>query len=129
MARVILLATGGVLSAVGIWVLLFTAGIVTLGGVPYRVLLKVWQDETARSALLGGESTALHDQMSDLGIEREIKAHYRERIQDPVELDRYIHQVLYDRTGYVGANYKVEGRKLVLKDPGLAEEIRSCPTC
>ncbi len=124
-----MLATGGVLSAIGIWVLLFTAGVVTLGGVPYRVLLKVWQDDTARSALLNGESTALHDQMSDLGIEREIKAHYRSRIEDPVELDRYIHQVLFDRTGYVGANYRVEGRELVLKDPSKAEEIRSCPNC
>ncbi|MEO0989160.1 MAG: hypothetical protein AAFY20_27010, partial [Cyanobacteria bacterium J06639_14] len=59
MARIILLATGGVLSAIGIWVLLFSAGVVTLGGVPYRVLLKVWQDDTARSALLSGAGTAL----------------------------------------------------------------------
>ena len=129
MARVVMLATGGVISAIGIWVLLFTAGIVTLGGVPYRVLLRVWQNDAARSALLSGESTALHDQMSNMGIEREIKAHYRDRIEDPVELDRYIHQVLFDRTGYVGANYRVDGSKLVLKDPSKAEEIRSCPNC
>lgn len=129
LAKAVLLATGGALAIAGTWVVLFTTGTVTLGGVPYRVLLKVWQNEPARSALLGGQSTALHDQMSVLGIEREIKAHYRERIQDPVELDRHIHQILFDRTGYVGANYKAEGRKLVLKDPGVAEDIRSCPNC
>ncbi|MEO0989159.1 MAG: hypothetical protein AAFY20_27005, partial [Cyanobacteria bacterium J06639_14] len=67
--------------------------------------------------------------MSDLGIEREIKDYYRSRIQDPVELDRHIHQVLFDRTGYVGENYVLQGRKLVLKDPGIAEDIRSCPNC
>ena len=129
LVTMVLLATGGVISAIGIWVLLFTAGVVTLGGVPYQVLMKVWQDETARSALLSGEGTALHNQMSDLGIEREIKDHYRTRIQDPVELDRHIHQILFDRTGYVGENYVVNGGKLILKDPRIAEEIRSCPNC
>ena len=129
LTRVVLLAAGGVISAISLWVVLFTAEVVTLGGVPYQVLMKVWQDETARSALLSGEGTALHNQMSDLGIEREIKDYYRTRIQDPVELDRHIHQILFDRTGYVGANYVANGRKLVLKDPRIAEELRNCPNC
>ena len=119
----------GTLMAVGTWVVLFTTGVVTLGGVPYTILLKVWQNPAARSALLGGEETELHNLMGSLGIEYDIKEYYRDRIKDPVKLDQHIHQILFDRTGYVGENYTVRGRTLVLKDPSKLEELRNCPNC
>ena len=129
MGKVIVAGAVGTLMAVGTWVVLFTTGVVTLGGVPYTILLKVWQNPAARSALLGGEETELHNLMGSLGIEYDIKEYYRDRIQDPVKLDQQIHQILFDRTGYVGENYTVRGRTLVLKDPSKLEELRNCPNC
>ncbi|MDV3350628.1 hypothetical protein D0962_11865 [Leptolyngbyaceae cyanobacterium CCMR0082] len=129
MGKVIVAGAVGTLMAVGTWVVLFTTGVVTLGGVPYTILLKVWQNPAARSALLGGEETELHNLMGSLGIEYDIKEYYRDRIQDPVKLDQHIHQILFDRTGYVGENYTVRGRTLVLKDPSKLEELRNCPNC
>ncbi|MEO0868264.1 MAG: hypothetical protein AAFY17_07410 [Cyanobacteria bacterium J06642_11] len=114
--------------AIAAWVMLFTTGVITLGGVPYSVLMKVWQDPAARSALMGGKATELHDLMGNLGIEYEIKNYYRNRIQDPVKLDQHIHQILFDRTGYVGENYVVQGRTLVLRE-GKLEELKNCPSC
>lgn len=129
MGKVLVVTAVGTIMAVGTWVVLLTTGAITLGGVPYSVLLKVWQNPTARAALLGGEAAELHDLMNTLGIEYEIKEYYRNRIQDPVELDQHIHQILFDRTGYVGTNYTVKGRTLVLKDPSIAEKLRNCPSC
>lgn len=116
--------------AVSAWVVLFTTGAITLGGVPYSVLMKFWQDTEARDAYFSGDGHALHDRLGDMGIEYEIKKHYRSQISDPVELDQHIHQILFDRTGYIGENYTVNAqRKLVLKDVGRAIEIESCPNC
>lgn len=129
MGKVIVAGAVGTLMAVGTWVVLFTTGAVTLGGVPYTIILKVWQNPAARSALLGGEETELHNLMGSLGIEYDIKEYYRDRIKDPVKLDQHIHQILFDRTGYVGENYTVRGRTLVLKDPSKLEELRNCPNC
>lgn len=129
MANAIIAGTVGIVMAVGAVVVLFTAEVITLGGVPYSVLIKVWQNPAARSALLGGDEKKLHDLMGDLGIEYDIKAYYRSRIQDPVQLDQHIHQILFDRTGYVGEAYTVKGRTLVLKDPGKIQELRNCPNC
>ncbi|MGD1854057.1 MAG: hypothetical protein ACFB2W_07375 [Leptolyngbyaceae cyanobacterium] len=119
----------GTVITLGAAVVLFTSGAVTLGGVPYSVLMKVWQDPAARSALLSGNEKKLHDLMGNLGIEYEIKAYYRDRIQDPVKLDQHIHQILFDRTGYVGEAYTVKGRTLVLKDASKIQELRNCPNC
>lgn len=119
----------GSILAIGTWVVLFTSGAITLGGVPYSVIMKVWQNPAARSAVLGGKETELHNLMGMMGIEYEIKEYYRDRIPDPVKLDQHIHQVLFDRTGYVGDAYTVKGRTLVLKDPATAEKLRSCPNC
>lgn len=127
-ANAIVVGAVGTTLAFATWVVLFTTGVITLGGVPYTVLMKVWQDPSARSALLGGDATELHDVMGNLGIEYDIKVHYSKRIKDPVKLDQHIHQILFDRTGYVGENYVVQGRTLVLRD-GKAEELRNCPSC
>ncbi|NER25996.1 MAG: hypothetical protein F6J96_35965, partial [Symploca sp. SIO1C2] len=46
-----------------------------------------------------------------------IKAFYRPRIQDETQLDQHIHQILYDRVGYVGDAYQVNSEGvLVLKE-------------
>ena len=124
-ARLILLA----LLAAGTWVTLFTTEVITLGGVPYSVLMKVWQNPATRAALLRRDSVALHDLMDNMGIEYEIKKYYSKRIQDPVELDQHIHQILYDRTRYVGENYVVVRGKLIPKSYDMVEEIYECPGC
>ncbi len=129
MANVVVVGAVGAVMAVGTWVVLFTTGAITLGGVPYSVLMTVWQNPAARSALLGGEATKLHDLMGELGIEYAIKEYYRDRIKDPVKLDQHIHQILFDRTGYVGEAYTVKGRTLVLKDPSKIEKLQNCPNC
>lgn len=127
-ANAIIVGAVGTTMAFATWVVLFTTGVITLGGVPYTVLMKVWQDPSARSALLGGDATELHDVMGNLGIEYDIKVYYSKRIKDPVKLDQHIHQILFDRTGYVGENYVVQGRTLVLRD-GKVEELKNCPSC
>ena len=128
LANAVVVGAVGLTMAVATWVVLFTTGAITLGGVPYSVLMKVWQDPAARSALLGGEATELHDLMGNLGIEYDIKSYYSRRIKDPVKLDQHIHQIMFDRTGYVGENYVVQGRKLVLKE-GKREALQNCPNC
>lgn len=128
-ANAIVVGAIGTVMIFGAAIVLFTSEVFTLGGVPYSVLMKVWQDPAARSALLSGDEKKLHDLMGDLGIEYDIKDYYRSRIQDPVKLDQHIHQILFDRTGYVGEAYTVKGRTLVLKDPGKVQELRNCPNC
>ncbi|NEQ51239.1 MAG: hypothetical protein F6K11_14060 [Leptolyngbya sp. SIO3F4] len=128
-ANALIVGAVGSVMMLGTVVVLFTSGVFTLGGVPYSVLMKVWNDSAARSALLSGDEKKLHDLMGDLGIEYEIKDYYRSRIQDPVKLDQHIHQILFDRTGYVGEAYTVKGRTLVLKDPSKIQELRNCPNC
>lgn len=129
MGNAAVVALLGTITAITTGVVLFTTGAITLGGVPYSVLMKVWQDPAARSALLGGDETELHDLMGALGIEYEIKEYYRDQIKDPVKLDQHIHQILFDRTGYVGEAYTVKGRTLVLKDPAKLDQLQNCPNC
>ncbi|HAA27500.1 MAG TPA: hypothetical protein DCE56_07220 [Cyanobacteria bacterium UBA8553] len=101
---------------VGIWVVLFTGGYVTLGGVPAPIIMKFLSDETAREAYFQGDRTKLHNRLDDMGIEDDIKAYYRPQIPDEAQLDQYIHQIFYERTGYVGEGYRVNSQGvLVLK--------------
>ncbi len=90
------------------WLSLFMSGRVTLGGVPYPILNKFWDDEAAKVAYFGGDRQVLHDRLSEMKIEEDIKDYYRYRFDDEGELDRYIHQIMFDRTGYVGEAYKVD---------------------
>jgi len=78
-----------------------------ISGVPCSIILAFLQDKTARRAYFRQDGKALHDRLYTMGIEEQIKDFYRSRISDEVELDRYIHQLLYDRTGYVGRDYHV----------------------
>ena len=103
------------LVCVWIGVILLTNGL-TIGGAPTPIIVSFIQDETARSAYFKGDSKKLHDRLQDMGVEEQIKAFYRPQIGDEVQLDQYIHQLLYNRTGHVGDAYKVNSQRiLVLK--------------
>lgn len=91
----------------GIWGNLFVQEHVTLGGVPYGIIHKFWNDPAARTAYFVGDSRGLHDRLRSLGVEADIKDYYRDRFATEHELDRHIHQIMYDRTGYVGEAYQV----------------------
>lgn len=105
---------GAVAAVVGLsiggatWVSLFVSGRVTLGGVPYPILNRFWHDEAAKVAYFGGDRQVLHDRLSEMEVEEDIKDYYRSRFDDEGELDRYIHQIMFDRTGYVGEAYTVD---------------------
>jgi hypothetical protein len=96
-----------VLLSVGIGVVLLTSERATIGGVPISIIMDFLRDETARSAYFEGDRQKLHDRLEAMGVEEEIKAFYRPQIRNEVKLDKYIHQLLYDRTGYVGDAYQV----------------------
>jgi hypothetical protein len=106
---------GGLTLAVGLavagftWGSLFVGEQVTLGGVPYRVVDKFLRDDVAKGAYFAGDRQALHDRLLALGVEEDIKAYYRDRFNSEPALDLYIHQLMFDRTGYVGEAYEVDG--------------------
>lgn len=110
------------------WGMLFLGGAVTLGGVPASIVGKFLQDPRAVNAFLTGDRVKLHQRLENMGIEEEIKAYYRPQIPDEAKLDLHIHQLLYDRTGYVGNNYLVTPQgNLVLKPMGkvrLKQELQ-----
>jgi len=93
-----------------LWTGLFVNERITLGGVPYRIIKTFWNDETARTAYFSGDAQALHNQLAALGVEESIKAFYRNEFDNEYELDRHIHQIMFDRTGYVGEAYEVNNR-------------------
>jgi hypothetical protein len=117
---IVTVSLAGILVSLALgWGILFFSGVVTLGGVPASIVGKFLQDPTAVGAFLTGDRVKLHQRLEDMGIEEEIKAYYRPQIPDEVRLDQYIHQLLYDRTGYVGNNYLVTPQgNLVLKTSG-----------
>jgi hypothetical protein len=104
MGRVVTLVVASVL---GLSILWFFSGNLLIGGVPSSIILTFLQDQPSRDAYFRGDRQALHDRLSDLGIEAQIKAYYRPQIPNEVQLDLYIHQLLYNRTGYVGEAYQV----------------------
>ena len=101
------------LGMVTIW---FFSGQLLIGGVPSSVILTFLQDKPALTAYFQGDKQALHDRLNEIGIEEQVKAFYRPQIPDEVKLDQYIHQIFYNRTGYVGKEYQVnEQGTLTLK--------------
>lgn len=103
--------------ATGLASYLFLTEKVTVGGVPASIILTFLQDDIARNAYFQGNSSLLHNRLKILGVEEDIKRFYNAQISDEVELDQYIHQLLYERTGYVGKQYQVdESGVLVLRD-------------
>lgn len=97
------------------WVVLLTDEHFTIGGVPTSIVINFLQDETARNAYFQGDSNKLHARLQSMGVEERVKAFYRPQIRDEVKLDQHIHQILYERTGYVGEAYQVNQGVLVLK--------------
>lgn len=103
MAAVAVVGVGGLT-----WGGLFVTERVTLGGVPYGIVSKFWQSKAARDAYFAGDRQALHYQLASLGVEEDIKDYYRDRFDSEGELDRHIHQIMFDQTGYVGEAYEVD---------------------
>lgn len=87
-----------------------------IGGVPIPIITKFLNDETARDAYFRGDSRKLHERLQAMGVEAQIKAFYQPQFHNEVELDQNIHQILYDRTGYVGKAYQVNEGILTLKE-------------
>ncbi|NJN23661.1 MAG: hypothetical protein HC810_03740 [Acaryochloridaceae cyanobacterium RL_2_7] len=83
----------------------------TIQGVPVSVVLKFVADKPARDAYFSGQSRFLHNRLQELNVEEDVKAFYRPQFDDEQELDWYIHQIFYDRTGYIGKAYKVGPEK------------------
>lgn len=99
-----------------VWAMLFMTNSITLGGIPYSVMMQFWEDPIARNAYFSGNDQVLHGRLAELGIEASIRAYYRPKITDEAKLDLRIHQILYSHTGYVGEGYQVSDRgKLVPK--------------
>lgn len=78
-----------------------------LGGVPLPIVIDFLKDDTARNAYFQSDKNLLHYRLSQMGIEEQIKDFYRSQIDSEQELDRHIHQIFYDNTGYVGEAYRV----------------------
>ncbi len=111
--RIVTLITVICLGLSTVW---FFSGGLLIGGVPSSVILTFLQDKPALTAYFQSDNQALHDRLNELGVEEQIKDYYRPQIPDEVELDQYIHQVFYNRTGYVGKEYRVnEQGTLTLK--------------
>lgn len=104
-----------VILSIATGVVVFTKSDFPIGGVPIPIIRKFLNDETARNAFFGGKSTQLHDRLKEMGIKEEIKAYYRPRIHNEAELDRYIHQIFYERTGYVGKLYRVNSQGILVR--------------
>ncbi|MGD1897247.1 MAG: hypothetical protein ACFB16_09895 [Phormidesmis sp.] len=106
--RLVVTSVLGVTLGSAVWTNLFIREQVTFGGVPYRIVHKFWNDKSARDAYFIGDRQALHDRLKALGVEEDIKDYYRDRFDNEHQLDRHIHQIMFDRTGYVGEAYKVD---------------------
>jgi len=103
-----------VTTVVGVLLILFFSGQMVISGVPSSVIVRFLQDDIARTAYIGGDKQLLHDRLGELGVEEEMKTFYRSEISDEAQLDQHIHQILYDRTGYVGAAYQVNQRGVLV---------------
>lgn len=93
-------------------------GQLVIGGIPFTVLSTFLQDDMARNAYLDRDRRQLHDRLQALGVEEQIKAFYRSQFPDETQLDQHIHQIFYDRTGYVGLNYQVNSEGVLVLKPG-----------
>ncbi len=99
-----------------IWAEMLAKGYLAIGGVPSPIIVSFLQNETARKAYFDGENEQLHAQMQAMDLAEKLKPYYRPQFEDEAQLDRYTHQILYDRTGYIGKAYRVNPQgTLVLK--------------
>ncbi|TVQ43261.1 MAG: hypothetical protein EA365_12945 [Gloeocapsa sp. DLM2.Bin57] len=111
--------------ASSVWLSLFLGGMITLGGVPASVLGIFLKDPTSITAFVVRDNKHLHSRLQELKVEKVMKAYYRPQIPDEIILDQYIHQIFYNWTGYIGANYEVTpDGKLILTESGFQELLR-----
>jgi len=85
-----------------IWVEMLTKGYVAVGGVPSPIILSFLQNDTARIAYFDGDEEKLHAQIQRMNLAEKLKPYYRPQFAEEAKLDLHTHQILYDRTGYVG---------------------------
>ena len=90
-----------------IWVEMLTKGYVAVGGVPSPIILSFLQNDTARIAYFDGDEEKLHAQIQRMNLAEKLKPYYRPQFAEEAKLDLHTHQILYDRTGYVGKAYQV----------------------
>ncbi len=121
----LLILLGGALSLgiVGVGIFIFSP-ILTYKGVPLKILLKFIADEPSREAYFSDNRVALHNRLQALGVEEEIKAFYRPQFSNEQDLDQYIHQLMYDNTGYVGKAYVVDGQGNLVANAKPQAEFR-----
>jgi hypothetical protein len=108
------------LGCIGLWVAYPS---LTYKGVPVKILVQFIEDPIARKFYFAGQKKALHNRLKEMDVEEQIKDFYRPQIQDEQQLDQYIHQLLYDNTGYVGASYIVDGQGKLVISPMLSPEF------
>jgi hypothetical protein len=109
-----------VLAGLGwIWTLMLTKGYVAIGGVPSPIIVSFFQNETARKAYFDGDSKKLSAQVQSMDLAEKLKPYYRPQFEDEAKLDLYTHQIVYDRTGYIGKAYQVNDRGLLVFKKGL----------
>lgn len=105
--------------AIGLLTVWFLSGRMVVGGVPSIIILRFLQDDIAREAYFANDRQLLHDRLVEMGVEEDIKMYYRNQFTDEDALDRHIHQIMFDRTGYIGEAYRVTagGRLIPKGDP------------
>jgi hypothetical protein len=109
-----------VVAAFGIIIILFFSGRLVVAGVPSSIILRFLEDEEARRAYFSGDVELVQERIVQLNVTRQLKEFYRPHFSDEAKLDLHVHQILYDRTRYVGDGYEVNARgRLAPKKPSL----------
>ncbi len=90
-----------------LWVEMLTKGYVAVGGVPSPIILSFLQNDSARIAYFDGDEEKLYAQIQNMNLAEKLKPYYRPQFAEEAKLDLHTHQILYDRTGYVGKAYQV----------------------
>ncbi len=90
-----------------IWVEMLTKRYVAVGGIPSPIILSFLQNDSARVAYFDGDEEKLYSQIQSMNLAEKLKPYYRPQFTEEAKLDLHIHQILYDRTGYVGKAYRV----------------------
>ncbi len=90
-----------------IWVEMLTKGYVAIGGVPSPIILSFLKNDSARIAYFDGDEEKLHAQIQSMNLAEKLKPYYRPQFAEEAKLDLHTHQILYDRTGYIGRAYQV----------------------
>ncbi len=97
-----------------IWTEMLVKGHLAIGGVPSAIIVSFFQNEIARKAYFDGDSEKLHAQVQSMDLADKLKPYYRSQFEDEAQLDRYTHQILYDRTGYIGKAYQVNPQGILV---------------